>query len=179
MRAVRTKRSSRVLARLLRPLMTLAMAILEEESARVLAASLTMGLVLGFVPKDNLIAAGLGVILLAWRFNLTLATTSAAFFSGIAAMLDPVADALGRSVLTHPSFAPTFAWLYELPLAPWTRFNNTVVMGSLLLALALASPMYLGALQLVLRYRTCTIEWMKRLGVDQLLRVTGSAGGNA
>lgn len=164
-----------MLARMLRPLVSLITAVLEEESPRVLAASLTFGLLLGFVPKDNLIAALLGVLLLSLRFNLTLATTSAALFSGVAAMLDPVADALGRSVLTHESFAPFWARLYELPLAPWTRFNNTIVMGSLLLALALASPVYLGAIQLVTRYRPLVLAWFQRLRVDQLLRASNRA----
>lgn len=168
-----------MLARMLRPLLSLVMAVLEEESPRVLAASLTFGLLLGFVPKDNLLAALLGVLLLALRFNLTLATTSAALFSGVAAMLDPVADALGRSVLTHPSFAPLWAWLYALPLAPWTRFNNTVVMGSLLLALGLASPVYLGSLQAVTRYRPLVLAWVKRLRVDALLRTTSGVTGGA
>jgi uncharacterized protein (TIGR03546 family) len=164
---------------MLRPLMSLLAAILEEESPRVLAASLVMGLVIGFIPKDSLIAPILGIFLLAFRFNLTLATASAAFFSGVAAALDPVADALGRAVLTHPSFVGLWAWLYELPLAPWTRFNNTVVMGSLLLALGLASPAYMVALQLVEKYRPTVLEWIKRLHVDELLQATGAGGGRA
>lgn len=168
-----------MLARMLRPLLSLITAVLEEESPRVLAASLAFGLVLGFVPKDNLLAVLLGMLLLALRFNLTLATTSAALFSGVAAMLDPVADALGRSVLTHPSFAPLWASLYELPLAPWTRFNNTIVMGSLLLALALVSPTYLTSLQLVTRYRPLVMQWLHQLKVDALLRATNKAAETA
>jgi uncharacterized protein (TIGR03546 family) len=155
---------------MLRPVLWMITEILEEESPRVLAASLTFGLVLGFVPKDNLMALVLGVILLTWRFNLTLATTSAALFSGVAAMLDPIADALGRAVLTHPAFAPLFAWLYELPLAPWTRFNNTVVLGSLLLALGLASPMYGWSLMLVMRYRPLVLDWVRHFRFDDLIR---------
>lgn len=164
-----------MLARLSRPLLSFVTAVLEEESPRVLASSLAFGLLLGFVPKDNLIAAMLGVLLLALRFNLTLATTSAALFSAVAAVLDPVADSLGRSVLTLPALAPLWARLYELPLLPWTRFNNTVVMGSLLLALGLSTPTYLGALQLVTRYRPLALEWSKRLKVDALLRATNNA----
>lgn len=168
-----------MLARMLRPLLSLVTAVLEEESPRVLAASLAFGLVIGFVPKDNLIAAALGILLLTLRFNLTLATTSAALFSGVAAMLDPVADALGRSVLTHPSFAPLWAWAYQLPLLPWTRFNNTIVMGSLLLSLALVSPTYLGSLQLVTKYRPLVIRWLQQFKVDVILQATNKATGAA
>ena len=165
-----------MLARMLRPLLLLFMEVLEEESPRVLAASLAFGMLLGFVPKDNLIMALLGVLLLGLRFNLTLATASAALFSGIAAMFDPIADALGRSVLTHPLFAEFWARLYQVPLMPWTRFNNTVVMGSLLLALGLMTPAYLLAALLVERYRPAVIAWVKQLKLDQFLGVANRVG---
>lgn len=166
-----------MLAWMLRPLATLVTAILEEESPRVLAASLAFGLLIGFIPKDNLLAPLLGVLLLALRFNLTLATASAAFFSGVAAMLDPIADALGRAVLTHPMLSPLWAWLYEIPLLPWTRFNNTVVMGSLLLALGLACPLYLAAHELVVRYRPLVAAWFQQYHVDRLLAQASDCGG--
>lgn len=164
-----------MLGRLLRPLTSLLLAMLEEESAAVLAASLTFGMVLGFVPKDNVLALLLGALLLALRFNLTLSTASAAVFSGIAAMLDPIAHALGRAVLTLPSLTNFFGWMYELPLVPWTRLNNTVVMGSLLLALALSTPLYLTARYLVVQYRPTLLEWLRQTGLETWLH---AADGN-
>ena len=161
---------------MLRPLLSLLTEALEEESPRVLAASLAFGMLLGFVPKDNLIMVVLGILMLALRFNLTLTTTSAALFSGVAAMFDPIADALGRAVLTHPLFAEFWARLYEIPLLPWTRFNNTVVMGSLLLALGLMTPMYLVCVRLVERYRPAVAVWVKQCNLGQLLGTTNRAG---
>jgi uncharacterized protein (TIGR03546 family) len=160
---------------MLRPITSLLLAILDDESSLVLAASLTYGMILGFVPKDNLLAAILGAFLLAGRFNLTVGTASAALFSGLAAMFDSVADALGRSVLTHADLSPFWAWLYQLPLAPWTRFNNTVVMGSLLLALGLATPLYLTVRFLLVQYRPRLTTWVNQSGVRQWLGIAGGA----
>ncbi|HTN76481.1 MAG TPA: TIGR03546 family protein [Pirellulaceae bacterium] len=165
-----------MIGRLLRPLTSLLMAMLEEESAALLAASLTFGMLLGFIPKDNLLAVALGVMLLALRFNLTIATTSAAVFSAIAVVLDPIADALGRAVLTHPQLDHFWSTLYELPLAPWTRFHNTVVMGSLLLALALATPVYLSTRYLIVQYRPWLHEWLKQSGLEPLLHAAEGSG---
>lgn len=168
-----------MLVHLLRPLLSLITEALEEESPRLLAASLAFGMLLGFVPKDNLIAAALGVLMLALRFNLTVAMTSAAMFSAMAAILDPIADALGRAVLTHSAFIDFWARLYQIPLLPWTRFNNTVVMGSLLLALGLVTPMYLGAIHLIERYRPPVVAWVKQFKLDQLLGTANRLGDNA
>ena len=158
-----------MLARLLRPLLSLIMEVLEEESPRLLAASVAFGMLFGFVPKDNLIAVLLGFLMLALRFNLPLVTSAAAIFSGVAALLDPIADALGRAVLTHPLFAELWLELYRIPLVPWTRFNNTVVMGSLLLASGLLTPVYLGSLKLVQWYRPLVIIWVRQFGFVRVL----------
>jgi uncharacterized protein (TIGR03546 family) len=155
-----------MLARILRPLTSLMMAILAEESSAVLAGSITFGMMLGFVPKDNLLAPLLGIFMLLLRLNLTVTTASAATFSGIAAMLDSVADAVGRAVLTIPSLSPLWTALYELPIVPWTRFNNTVVMGSLLIAAALALPLHLTIRYLLMRYRPAVKQWIKEQGID-------------
>ncbi len=163
-----------MIVRLLKPLLSMLMEILEEESAAVLAASLTIGMIAGFVPKDNLLAIILGVLILALRFNLTMATASAAVFSGVAAMFDPVAEALGRAILTHHSLTTYWAWLYEVPLLPWTRFNNTIVMGSLLLGLALATPMYLASRHIIVHYRPRVCDWLKTLGLDEWLHLLGN-----
>jgi uncharacterized protein (TIGR03546 family) len=157
------------MGRLLRPLTSLLLAILEEQSTALVAASITYGMILGFVPKDNLLAVALGCMLLAWRFNLTVGTTSAAIFSGIAAMFDAVAEPLGRAVLTHPQLVDLWTWLYQVPLMPWTRFNNTVVMGSLLLALGLATPTYLTVHYFLARFRPVVKQWIADNGWRQWL----------
>lgn len=63
-------------------------------------------------------------------------------FSWVGSCLDPIAHKIGEQVLTYQPMAETWAWLYQLPMVPWTRFENTVVMGSLVLALCSAIPVY-------------------------------------
>ena len=45
-----------------------------------------------------------------------------------------------------------FARLNEIPLIPWTRFENTVVTGSVLLGLILLLPTYAISKQIFERY---------------------------
>jgi uncharacterized protein (TIGR03546 family) len=52
-------------------------------------------------------------------------------------------DALGWLILNAPPLAGTFTTLYNLPLAPFTRFYNTLVMGGLAAGLVLWVPAFL------------------------------------
>ncbi len=63
-------------------------------------------------------------------------------FSWIGPALDPFADKLGAYVLTAGSMQATYAALFQLPLGPLFKFNNTVVVGSLLVGLWAMYPAY-------------------------------------
>lgn len=101
-----------------------------------------MGMVIGLVPKDSLFTYGLGCLMLLSTANLLTGGIAIFCFSWIGALLDPISHRLGNYVLTLDFFEPTLVSLNELPLVPWTRFENTVVTGSLLLGLILAIPVY-------------------------------------
>jgi uncharacterized protein (TIGR03546 family) len=60
---------------------------------------------------------------------------------------------VGSAILTGAGLEGFFTTLYNLPLVPFTRFNNTVVMGALAAGLALWIPVFLLARVLVRVYR--------------------------
>ena len=64
------------------------------------------------------------------------------FFSWLGPLLDPLAHTVGVSVLTYTPLESTWAWLIQLPVMPWTRFDNSIVMGSLVIGLLAAYPLY-------------------------------------
>jgi hypothetical protein len=59
-----------------------------------------------------------------------------------------------------------------MPVAPLTRFNNTVVMGSFLSGLLLFVPAFYGMKKLVVAYRSGLEERIKKWKVVQA--ITGS-----
>jgi uncharacterized protein (TIGR03546 family) len=131
-----------MLLRLIRPLRVLARLLTAAGTPRQLALGLAMGMLIGMVPKGNLTAVVLTVMLLAGRFNLGAGMVAAAVFSWLGMLVDPLSHRIGQALLTCPSLQPTWAFLYDQPLAPWTGFHNTVVLGSLLLGLWLFYPVY-------------------------------------
>jgi uncharacterized protein (TIGR03546 family) len=148
-------------------------ALIASDSPRQLAAGIALGMVLGLVPKGNLIALSLCVLVFSLRVNTSLALVAAVAFSWAGAILDPFADKLGLQVLSVASVQATYASVFNLPLGPWIGFNNTVVMGSLLIGLYLAYPVYWVSLVVSERLRPRLIDWANKhrtaakiLGVD-------------
>jgi uncharacterized protein (TIGR03546 family) len=127
---------------IVRLLRGLVQAFLEEDAPRRLAFGFALGMLIGLVPKGNLTAAALGVIVLASRANLGTAALATGLFSWVGMWLDPLTHRLGTALLTREAWQVQCARLYELPLVPWTRLNNTVVLGSLLLGIGLFLPVY-------------------------------------
>ena len=124
------------------PLRKLVQALLVSSAPSQLAAGFTLGMVIGLMPKTNLIALSLCVLLFSLRCNKGLALVAAVLFSCAASWTDPFAHKLGLAVLRMEPLQASYASAFNLPLGPWLGFNNTVVSGSLLLGLYLAYPAY-------------------------------------
>jgi len=99
-----------------------------------------LGMVVGLVPKDNLTAAVLGMLLLTVRINLAAGTCTALVCACLAAACDPFTDRLGFALLTLPELTRFWNWLFQCPAATWTGLNNTVVVGSLALGCGSCIP---------------------------------------
>lgn len=112
------------------------------DTSQQLALGMTFGMFIGLIPKDSFFVYGFGVLMLLSTANLLCGAISGIAFSWIAMAIDAPADAIGKWVLTDERFEATWAWLYQLPVVPWTRFDNTVVTGSLIISFLVALPLY-------------------------------------
>ncbi len=131
-----------MISTVLRPVRRALQAMLANDTPHQLAAGFALGMVLGLMPKGNLVAFSLCVLLFSMRVNTGLGLIAAVLFSWIAPLADPFADKLGMIVLSADSLQVSYAALFQLPLGPWLAFDNTVVTGSLLLGLYIAYPVY-------------------------------------
>lgn len=131
-----------MLSIILTPVRAIAKALVANDSPRQLALALTIGMIIGFMPKGNLLAAGLMALLFTLRVNRSIGLVSILAFSWVGSLTDPIAHKIGNKLLGIESLQPTFAWLYDQPIGPWIGFNNTVIVGSLLLGLYIAYPTY-------------------------------------
>jgi len=116
-----------------------------EESPRQIAAGFAVGAWIGLIPVGFLPSA---MLFLCFLINVNLATLAlaAAIFKIIAFGVDPLAHRLGYLLLARTdALRPLWTRLYNLPIVPYTRFNNTIVMGSLVIGFVLLIPIYLAA----------------------------------
>jgi uncharacterized protein (TIGR03546 family) len=162
---------------LLRPLRFLAQALLLDATPRQLAAGFALGMLIGLVPKGNLIAISLMALFCALRINLAAGTGSIALFAWVGMSLDPISHRVGHYLLTHQALEPFWTSLYDVKFMPWTAYNNTVVLGSLAIGLALLVPVYALSRPVFARFAPGLARFVQKYHVAQVLHggeVTGN-----
>ena len=121
------------------------------------------------------------------KINNAALLLSLLLFIPVAALASPLMDLLGGFILTLPALQGLFTRLYNMPLLPFTRFNNTLVMGGLATGIFLWPAVFFGGKALVVLYRTrvrdriadhWAVKWFTRLpGVSTIIRLVGKAMG--
>ncbi|MEX1096782.1 MAG: TIGR03546 family protein [Planctomycetales bacterium] len=124
----------------LRPFRYLAQALTVEATPRRMACGFALGMVVGLVPKGNLIAVALMLLLCTLRVNLGIGLLAALAFSWLGMLADPLSHVIGARLLAWGPLVPVWTAMYDLPVLPWSGYNNTVVLGSLVVGLAAAVP---------------------------------------
>lgn len=108
-----------------------------------IAHALSLGVLLGLMPKTNALWYIIFVFFCFVRINKATYALVLLVVSYFAWMLDPTFASVGYSVLTYAPFENVFARLIDIPFVGFTKFNNTVVMGSLVVGLAAYIPFFL------------------------------------
>jgi TIGR03546 family protein len=126
-----------------------------------LASGLALGIILGFAPFLSIQTFLVFAIIFIFRVQIGAAFLSAFFFKFIAFLFDQPAHLLGKSVLENDSLRPLFVTMYNMPLVPMTRFNNSIVMGSMLVSIILFPFAFWGFKVAILKYRATVVARFK------------------
>ena len=138
---------------LLKLLQSIIKTLHSEGTPGQVAAGMALGAALGLTPLmnvHNLLVFSLLVIL---NVSFGGGMMGWALFVPLGFILDPIFHPIGLRLLEAPSLRGLWTSMYNTPLVPYTNFNNTIVLGSLVSWLALALPIFLGARWAVARYR--------------------------
>lgn len=127
---------------ILRPLRLLFKALVIESTPTQMSYGLALGVLIGLVPKGNLLAIVLGFLVAASRVNLAIVACAAVGVTFASTWLDSTFDQVGVYVLGQPSLRSFWEAVYDTPMMPWTDFNNSIVMGSFICGLALIWPVH-------------------------------------
>lgn len=124
-----------------------------ETGHNQIAAGIACGFILGMTPMLSLQTLLVFLCVLLFRIQFGAATLAAFFFKFIAYLLDPVFHSVGTQVLEMPALQGLFTTMYNIPILPLTRFNNTIVMGSGVVTILLSPFVYFISRALILKYR--------------------------
>ncbi len=105
-----------------------------------LAWAVAFGLVLGLVPHGNLVALAWVLVVLSINVNHSMVAVTAIASSFLAGRLDPYSHRVGDYLLSQPRLHDGLMTAWQWPLVPWTNLNNTVVLGSLVIAMLAMMP---------------------------------------
>lgn len=114
-----------------------------DTDPKQIGAGIALGFLIGLMPKATLTAQLLIVLMMATRVNIPMGLITVLAVSLLNPLLDRVTDPVGYALLTSEALRPLWTKLYNIPVVPWTGFNNTVVPGGLVLGAALLAPVYL------------------------------------
>lgn len=138
-----------------------------------LAGAVALGMMIGIIPKGNLIAQLLIILAFLLGINTALAFATAAFFLLFSPLFDRLADPIGYALLVNmEGLNPFWTWLYNRPLLPWTAFNNTVVLGAFVLGLVLYLPVYFAAKRGIILYRETVMATINKWRIVQLIKAS-------
>ena len=139
---------------LLKLLQSLAKTLHSEGTPTQIGLGVALGAALGLTPIAN--AHNLLVLLLLAVLNVSFGAGMIAWgiFVPVGFMLDPLFDRIGHWLLIDAtSLRPLWTTWDNTPVLALTNFNNTVVLGSVVVWLALFVPLWLVSHLAVVRYR--------------------------
>jgi uncharacterized protein (TIGR03546 family) len=123
-----------------------------------IAAGMAFGFLIALQPGMTIVR----IVVLAFAFmlkiNMPALFLSAFLFALASPVLDIPSDLLGGFILGLPALEGLFTSMYNMPLVPYTRFNDTLVTGGLVLGVITWLPLFFGFKVLVKMYRNTLRE---------------------
>ena len=156
---------------MIQPIISLIRMMHSETDPRQISLGFALGMIPGFTPltsPHNLLVL---LAILFFRVNIGAAMLSWGVFKILAYALDPLFHQIGLFLLTQITFLQgLWTTLYNAPLVPYTRFNNTVLIGSLIFSLLAFYLVYWGGKVMISKYRETLRERLNRLKIVQVFR---------
>lgn len=138
---------------LIKLLQSLFQTLHSEGSPRQVAAGIMLGAGIGLTPllsAHNLILFA-AIVLLNVSFGGGM--LGMALFTPLGFLLDPLFDKVGLALLEAPGLRGLWTSWYNIPLLPYTNFNNSVTLGSFVVWGVATVPIYLLAKRGIAHYR--------------------------
>jgi uncharacterized protein (TIGR03546 family) len=147
-------------------------ALNSDSAPSQIALAFALALITGLTPLFSLHNVLILLIACIVRINFGAFLLGTLFFSGLAYLIDPAAISIGESLLTDSAYQAFLTELYQSDFWRATRFNNTLVLGSLIIALIAFIPLLLISRWLISAYRHKLMVWVDKLKITKMLKAS-------
>ncbi|MCK4910774.1 MAG: TIGR03546 family protein [Thermodesulfovibrionales bacterium] len=156
----------------MRLLLKLIKALNSETDPAQISLGMCFGLVAGLTQILSLHNLLVLLLVLLLRVNISAFIASGLLFSGVAWAIDPYLSRIGLAVLQAGALEGLWTSFYNMTVFRLDRFNNSIVMGSLVTSLALFAPLFFMFSALIRQYRERVLGWINRLKIMQTLKAS-------
>jgi uncharacterized protein (TIGR03546 family) len=136
-----------------------------------LSLGVCLGAILGLTPFLSLHNVVVIFIALILNVNIGITIVSGMLFAGVAYLLDPMFHQLGYTVLKAEGLQGFWTQFFSCPVFILGNLNNTIVMGSLIVSLLLAIPLFFIFNVLVEKYRVSFSKFLEKFPFLKALKV--------
>lgn len=157
---------------ILKQLFQLVKMLNSETGHNQIAMGIALGFILGMTPGFSLQSIFVILVMLLFRVQMGAAFVAAFFFKFIAYLLDPVFHSVGYKVLHIDSLKALYTSLYNMPIIPFTKFNNTIFMGSLVISILCMPLIFFLSRMLIVKYRKSVVEKFKQTKFWKAVKAT-------
>jgi len=146
-------------------------AIRSQASPSQIASGFILGMLLGLLSFRSLFSVVIIILIIILNVNIAMAVVGYGLFRLVAWGVDPWLHSLGYWLLVDmQGLQGVWTNLYNIPVFPLTRFNNTLLLGSLVVSIVLIAPMYILVKKFVILYRDKLAEKLQRWKIVQAIR---------
>jgi len=136
-----------------------------------IAVGFVLGMFLGFTPIFTLHNLIIILLLILLNINGAMAIFGFIVFSGIAYLLDPLFHSIGYFLLVDvQSLQGLWTAMYNTPILALSHYNNTVVMGGLVISLVAAFPLFYLTRQFILFYQRTLYARVQKLKIVRMVQ---------
>ncbi|MCX7941293.1 MAG: TIGR03546 family protein [Endomicrobia bacterium] len=138
-----------------------------------IALGFGFGVIAGLLPTGTLLSFFLLICVIILNVNFSAFLLSTGLFKLIAYIIDPVAHRIGYFLLVKLDFMENI-WtsLYNMPIIPFTRFYNTVVLGSFVIGILLFIPTVVVVQKFIVFYRKNLAYKVEQLKIVKLIKLS-------
>jgi uncharacterized protein (TIGR03546 family) len=115
--------------------------------------AVSLAFLLGILPKNNLLWYIIFIFCCFIRINKGAYGLFILVFSLFAHYLDPLLNRIGFYILNLSQLENIYSFLIDIPFVGFTHFNNTIVMGALVLGIILYLPIFFISLKFIKLWR--------------------------